>query len=401
MNKHSKINLGPSSAHRWLECPASVRFIVENADKLPDETTEFAQEGTLAHEYASKWLKMSVDFTRGFIKEYTIPEITDTDMLKHCLNYIDLVRNRIRNIYETHIEIESKVPLWYLPERNGYIDCAIADSKNRTLEIIDLKYGMGVSVDAVRNPQLMIYAESFIRADDFYKVDDDWEIKLTIFQPRDRSDNLPPIRTWSLTRAELSAFSKIIEDLSQVILDETSDLPFVPNPEHQCRFCPAQSICSAYAGHVLGVIPMKEEQLVLPNPNTFERSKRVKVLALKSALNAWLEALEEQELHELMNDAPEMGFKVVEGRTHRKWSDYTQAEAALKNLLGEDIYDEPKLISISEVEKRLKIQGKAGMIDALSQVITKPKGKLTLVPTTDKRESVNINLLSEFNNIDI
>lgn len=401
MKNHAKINIGPSSAHRWLECPASPNFIVQNADNLPDETTEFAEEGKIAHALAAEWLTevyVNRDNENSVIK---IPQIDDVDMHKHIKNYVDMVTDKMLPHDETFVKIESRIPLWYLPERSGYIDCVIINPTTKVLEIIDLKYGMGVSVDAVRNPQLMIYAESFIQEYNLvYDFNDKWTIKLSIYQPRDRNDS-NGLREWTISRKDLTVVASIIEELAQSISDNTPDLPFVPNPDHQCKFCSAQSICKAYAGHVLGVVPMENEIIKLPNPNAFDRSKRVKVLEVKDALVAWLEELEKIELHALMNDAPELGFKVVEGRTHRKWADAEQAAEALKNILGDNIYEDPKIITVSEAERRIKAEGKSGMLESLNQVIVKPKGKATLVPVSDKRESLNTNLLAELNNIDI
>jgi hypothetical protein len=400
MNKHSKINLGPSSAHRWLECPASVHFIVQNADKLPDETTDFAEEGKLAHAYAAQWLTETYTYRNRKNYTFKLPDIKDSEMYKHVLEYVQIVRNKMTPYSQTTVMIENKIPLWYLPERNGYIDCVIVNHTRKTLEIIDLKYGMGVSVDPVRNPQLMIYAESFIQQhNDIFEFDDMWDITLTIYQPRDRLNN--GLREWTINRKELKQVANIIEDSAHGIVNNKPGLSFVPNPDNQCKFCPAKSICSAHAGLVLAVVPTSGNTIELPNPNNFDRAKRVKVLEFKDALNAWLDELEKMEIHELMSSAPEYGFKVVEGKTHRKWVDNETAEIALKPILGDDIYDKPKLISVSEAERKIKSLGKADTIESLSKVIVKPKGKYNLVPVSDKREALNQNLLEEFKNIDI
>ena len=394
LNKHSKLNLGPSAASRWLHCTASPQFIVDHANELPDDDTVYAEEGTQAHEFAAKLLSGETSF---------IDQVTDLEMLDHCKSYADLVGVN-RPDGQAELIIEKKVPLFYMPERNGQIDAAWHNTD--TLVIIDLKYGAGVSVEAKYNPQLAIYAESLLRSlYDENELNANFKIKLMIFQPRDRN-NTTPVRIWEITRKELSEFAEVVTKISELIQTRPWYTSFAPEPEKTCKFCPATAICKAYAGHILQVIPEADGTIELPNPNTIYRDKRVKILQMKKGLEQWLEALEKQEASDLANGASSIGFKLVKGKTNRQWKDEKEAESFLlehTQIPESDLFKPKTLISPTQVQAFIRKEGglEEKIYEQFEALIYKPEGKPTLVPITDKREAINFDSANQLENLDI
>lgn len=383
MGKRDVIDLGASSAHRWTRCTASPKFIVEHAKELPEDSSVFADEGTQAHEVASLLLE-----NKGAQPE------TPAEMLRHVMVYVDHVRSH--QTAGARLTVEKRVPLFYLPSRNGIVDAAT--QRPDALYIDDLKYGMGVSVDAVENEQLAIYAESIIRQwEQITTFSADHPVHLSIVQPRDRN-NPVAIRTWSLTRRELSAFTtKIGAKAYQALNGKTEFFPC----EEACKFCPAKGICSAYATQGLVQLPEEARIINLPDPGSLNREQRIQVLKAKKVLTEWMDAVLAQEVSDLMNGAEPKGFKLVEGRANRTWAD---AEAALKLLNNHLTIDELRpradLISPAQAEKALKgIELSTKFENKLKSLITRPEGKPTLVPEDDKRPAIQTQ--SQLVNLDI
>ena len=192
------IDVGPSASARWTTCTASPQFIVDNWEKLSDSSSSFADEGTAAHSVAS-----------ALLLKRPVPDDTPVDMLAHATHYRDFV---MKDFTEGDLlEVETKLPLFYLPSRNGVVDAAVM-APNR-VSISDLKYGVGVGVEAKDNTQLAIYAESLIQRWEMISTfDKDMPVDLSIYQPRDRN-NPEPVRTWPLTRGDLGDVASGIHSL--------------------------------------------------------------------------------------------------------------------------------------------------------------------------------------------
>ncbi len=395
---HSR--LAPSSAHRWVECPASVKFLEDNAKILPKQDWSYADEGTKAHEIAHGILALARE--TGAV---SMPEKwDDPEMRVHVKSYVDFVLDHWLEVGASLL-IESRVPLFYLPEQRGTVDIAIIGPKG--IYIIDLKYGVGVTVEARENKQLAIYAESLIQQQELIDdVPDDTLITLCIYQPRDRN-NPEPVRLWCISRGELRRFCTRIAEVAVMIRMEGLGLPFAADPEKQCRFCPATGICKEYAAHVLGVIPQAKAEegqaIVLPDPNSLTREQRCNVIAMIDGLTMWMDAIKAQELGELMAGAAPIAFKLVEGKSNRQWTD----EAAVSKLLGnylsaEEKYADPKLISPAQAEKALKGKETSTKFEnKLQTLITKPPGKPTLAPIDDKRPALDVNPTKGLENLDV
>ena len=381
MGRRDTIDLGPSAAHRWTRCTASPKFILAHAAELPDDSSVFADEGTQAHEVAATMLE-----GKG------VQPGTSSDMLKNVQVYVEHVRSH--QTAGSRLSIEKRVPLFYLNSRNGVVDAATQSPD--ALWIDDLKYGVGVSVDAFENQQLAIYAESMIRQWELItEYSPEMPVHLSIIQPRDRN-NPVAVRTWTLTRRELAMFTTQIGAKAWQAMN--GEAQFSPSYE-ACKFCPAKGICSAYATQGLTALPAEARVINLPDPGALTREQRVQVLKAEKVLRDWLDAVATQELSDLMNGAEPQGFKLVAGRTNRTWVD---EEAALKLLNNHLTIDELRpradLISPAQAEKALKgIELSTKFENKLQSLITRPEGKPTLVPEDDKRPAIQ----TQFQNIDV
>ncbi len=382
----SHAKLSPSGSSRWAVCTASVGFIDAHAHELPPSGGVYADEGTQAHEYAkSMLLGKKVELPPGFSDPVS--------------RYVEFIRSQT-SLSETLI-VERRVTLFYSDIYQGTVDAAQVTPER--IFVGDLKYGAGVSVDAVENKQLAIYAESLIR--EYEEIDDvagSAEVSINIFQPRDRN-NPEPVRNWTLKRSELRDFvRREIEPAVDIIRNHPEQAKFVANPDAQCRFCPAKGLCKAYANYGLDQTPLgielfevvsEKQQIELPQPDSLTREQRIKIILARKPLEKWLEAVEQQEVAELMNGAAPAGMKLVEGKSNRAWSDEEAAEKLLKNYLASDEVRPPgNIVSPAAAEKLLAGKETSTRFEnRLSSLITKPEGKPTLVPETDKRQALELN----------
>lgn len=380
--KHSR--LPPSKAYSWASCTASVKLIEDNDAILPKDGSKEADEGTRAHAYLTALLK----------PDSAKAEPDDAPMA----NIIGALIQFIRELYEVgdRMIVDAQVPLFYLPSERGTLDVGLVNA--RRIVILDLKYGVGVDVKAKNNRQLAIYAESQIRLlETVEDIDPSTPVILIIYQPRSRNDPTV-VREWHLTRGELAAFCVEIERPAQDIL-AGRNLKFAPG--EACKFCRAEGICTAKGTKGLKAIHGEDEpvdrQIVRssapPPASSLTREQRQRVLAGKQGLIAWLEAVEKQELAELMAGAPPLQFKLVEGKSNRAWvSEQRVAKLLLDHLRHELIYPPvtPEIISPAQAEKLLKgVTVSAEFKEEFASLYMKPKGKPTIVPIDDPRPALN------------
>ena len=368
---HKVIDVGPSASGRWSVCTASPAFIVEQAEHLPEDKSVFADEGSVAHLLASKLLT----------NEDTGP--VGEEMMKHVRTYVDHVSQRKGT---GTLLVEQPVGLFYLPHRNGIVDAAVLEPNK--VQIFDLKYGQGVSVEAEGNTQMAIYAESLIQSwEQITEFAPDLQVEMTIVQPRDRN-NPEAVRTWSLSRQELAALTADLKAKAEIALSGKGE--FVPD-DKACQFCAAKGLCAAYAKRGLVALPPEARIINLPNPGALSRDQRVQVLKAKKVLVQWLEAVENQEVADLMGGADPAGLKLVEGKTNRQWRDADAAQRLLSNHLSMDeMRPRSDLLSPAAAERLLKgTELSTKFRNKLTSLITKPEGKPTLVLEDDPRPSLS------------
>lgn len=369
--------LSASSAHRWLVCTPSARL----EETCPETTSQYAEEGRLAHNIAE--LKLRKTFiepmsTRIFnirLKKFKKHELYQDEMLKHTDTYLEYIQGITHNFSSPpYVAIEKKLDFSaYVPEGFGTADCIIISG--RTMYVIDFKYGKGVPVSAENNPQMMLYALGAYEAYSFlYLIE---TVKMNIVQPR-----LNSISEWEISINDLLywATNTVMGGAEKAWAGKGE---FVPG-EH-CRFCRAKALCRARSEFNTAI-----EESYPSKPPLISNEEVGQLLIKARDLAKWVKDLEEYALAECLagNEIP--GWKAVEGRSVRQ---FTDTDAAFKVLIDagydEAVLYERKPITLSATEK---LVGKKKFIELLTQYVDKPPGKPTLVLESDKREPIKPNL---------
>ena len=379
MTQRKHALLSASGASRWMPCPASVRM----EEAIPEQASTFAEHGTAAHELAERCLTEDVtaDFHQG--KVFNGYE-ADDEMVEAVQLYLDYVRN-----HKGEVWIEQKVDFSpWVPGGFGTCDCLVI--KGDTATVIDLKFGKGVRVDAEDNPQAMLYALGALNEYEFL-FDDIEHFTLSIVQPR-----LDHISEHTISKDELLKFGEHAKERASEALQE--DAPFSPG-EKQCKFCRAKDNCRALAEHSLQVAAEDFADVVVPiTLKDISRLSNEEVAALLPQLDNianWIKALEAHALNKLEQGHEVPGYKLVAGRSIRKWADEEDAEKALRGskLKVSEIFSK-KLITPTQAEKVL---GKGHPI--LQEHVIKPDGKPAIAPLKDKRPAIVVELGQDFKDV--
>lgn len=358
MTAHAK--LSASGAHRWMACPGSV-----NAEGgRVDRTSSFAEEGTRAHdlmEIALKSGKPCRDLTQ------------DREMADFVQVYVDYVNSLRQPGDALFIEYRVDFSEW-VPEGFGTADTIIVSDE--VLHIIDLKYGKGVPVYAENNPQLMLYALGAY--DECMFLSDFQSVKISIVQPR-----LDTISEWEISITDLLKFGEVVR---QAALDTQNPKAKRVPGEKQCRWCKAKATCPALYKMTSDTLLADFEQIdEAPQPHKLSFAQMRLALENKGLIEAWLLSVENSVKDLLLEGGTFEGFKLVEGRSVRKWSDEDQAGERLVDLVGEQNAFTKKLISPAQAEKLLGKKDKAKIGD----IVAKPRGAATLAKETDPRPAIS------------
>jgi len=377
--------LSPSSSARWLNCTASVAAI--EAAAIVDTGSEYADEGTFAHDLAAKVLAAGLD-PFDFVgmrskcgRFQATEEFTD-----HVNTYVEYVRSLQKTI-DTHC-IEHRVPLFYSPQETGTIDAALF--RGETWHVVDLKFGRGVPVSAEENTQLMIYALSSL-----IHIGEERDVTLHIVQPRIFKE----ASIWVFTVARQHEFRKQVEDtVAAIRADEVS----FHGGEKQCRWCPLSGMCEGQAEAMLREVALDFDDLTadvssqLPKSDTLTADRLAKVLAAKAGIQQWLKDVEAYAMRLATAGGVIPGYKLVEGRSMRTWIDDDLAEQMLRKVLPVGDCYSKKVLSPAAAERALKGKKDGKNIRFLRQLIHKPAGKLSIVSESDGRTPVE----SEFEELD-
>lgn len=365
--------LSASSAHRWLECTPSVRL----EEEIPYEgSSSYAAEGTLAHSIA-EW-KVDRYLIPGIGTMSFCPEPQDEEMDRCTDMYKDFVEEEykalLKETKDALLLTEQKLEFGeYVPEGFGTADCVIISDK--TLEVIDFKYGKGVPVSADDNPQLRLYAlGAYLRFSVLYDFE---QVKTVIFQPRLDSVTSEYITTEALLEWADSFVKKRAE------LAYNGLGAFVVG-DH-CRFCRAAAICRARAEAAFNMLDSEEVHTTVP---LLHDSEIPGILDRIPNAEAWIASIKEYAKDKAIREGVKWeGYKLVEARTQRKISDQIGAMAKLEEegYSVEDVTN-TKLKGLTELQKVL---GKKKFEELLEPYIVKPQGEPTLVPESDKRPEIN------------
>ncbi len=368
--------LGPSSAHRWLVCTPSARL----SESFADQDSEYAKEGTLAHRIGELLLRKrweGEDITADLEAAQADP-LYSGEMGEYMEGYAAFIEERMAEAKtrckDPRIFVEQCVSFeGYIPESFGTADCLILS--DGLLDVIDLKYGQGVPVTAEGNPQMRIYGLGCFLALSFaYEIN---EIRMTIYQPR--IDN---IATATMTRTGLLDWAEN-ELKPKAALAWAGEGDFCPG-EGTCRWCRAAPICRAHRDYQLELAKRD-----FADPPLLSPDEVAEVLARLPALTAWAKSVEDYALDAAVNQGASFpGYKVVEGRSNRKYADTDSIAAALRKAGYKvaDIYKPRELLGLGAMEK---LVGKKKFGELAGQYIIKPEGAPTLVPEADKRPPIN------------
>lgn len=369
--------LSASGAHRWLLCTPSAML----EEQFPDTTSEAAREGTLAHELAELKVRnyfnpadISKRKLNAQIKKMKENELWQDEMLGHTDTYIDYIRDvSIKLPSQPYVAVEKRLDLGvYVPEGFGTADCIMLQGED--LFVLDFKYGKGVPVSAEENPQMMLYALGAYKAYCFlYPIS---RIHMSIIQPR-----LDNISEWECSLEELLKFGQYVSERAALAVKGEGD--FCPG-EKQCRFCRAKQQCRARADHNIRMAFSPDKGKMPPLISSEEAGR---YLLEGEDLEKWLKDLKEWALAECLAGKQVPGWKAVEGRGSRDWTDM---EAAFEKLTKSGVTEEAMLwekkpLTLAQIEK---LVGKKDFQDAVGEFVIKKPGKPALVKESDKREAI-------------
>jgi len=360
--------LSASSAHRWLNCPPSAKLC---ADK-EDTGSEYAREGSCAHELCEYKVR---HFLLGEDAQNPTENLDfyDTEMEDSTEEYFTYISELI-----DETKAHCKVPIVlveqrldfsrYVPKGFGTGDCVIVAAD--VLHVIDFKYGKGVEVSAENNPQMMLYALGALELFDcLYDIQ---EISMTIFQPR-----LNNVSKWRISKPALLAWAEnTLRPIAELAAKGEGEFKA---GEH-CRFCKVKATCRKRAEYNLELA--KYDFAV---PDTLDTTEISAVLAKADELAAWAADVKEYALQQALSGVKFDGFKVVEGRSVRKYTD----ENAVAQVVEKAGY-QPYETSVLGITAMTKMLGKKKFDELLGSLVVKPRGKPALVADSDKRAAIDL-----------
>lgn len=371
---HSR--LGASSSHRWMNCPGSVKL----CEAVPDKSSSYAEEGTLAHSLAELIINYNLgrikkaEFNKGMKKiqgsQYYSQEMQDyikdyTEKVWELMNAAKSISKDAVLLTEQRLDFSDWVP-------DGFGTGDVVIVYDRVIHIIDLKYGKGVGVSAEENPQLMLYGLGALSSYDMlYDIE---KVILTIIQPR-----LDSISTYETTAAELLEWGekKVRPAAEETLKDDAKCVA-----GEWCRFCKVKAVCRARKDAMTELAKME-----FSDPRLLEDYEIGEVLRLADQLTAWAGDVKEYAQEEAEKGKKWDGWKLVEGRSNRKYSNEAKVAETLREAGYEEaLLYERKLYGITAMEK---IVGKKPLAELCGSLIIKPPGKPVLVPESDKRPEIN------------
>ena len=373
-------DLAPSAAHRWMRCPGSVPM----SKGIGDRGSSYAAEGTWAHKLAEVRLEGRESLTEDETADLVglTGETYDTAaMADHVGYYVDYVRGLGGDLFT-----EQRLSLTAITGEEGAAGTADAVIlRGSELVIADLKYGQGVKVEAVENPQLTIYAGAALGTFAPMMEEELAQIRLIIIQPR-----LDHVSEWVLTPAELEDRLAVIskaaaEARREMATDDMDQWHFCPGLS-QCRFCPARGRCRELARFALTAAGLPELKGTVPKLDTCMIGEALGKLDL---IQSWVDGMREAAEEELLKGRKIPGWKLVAGRAGpRKWGDKAAADRVLSEKgVPDSLRFARELISPTQAEKLVK----AGQItedqwQAVQGEIVRSEPKPAVVPESDPRE---------------
>lgn len=365
--------LSASGAHRWMNCPPSARLERE----FEDNSGEAAAEGTAAHALAEHKLRKALKRR----SKKPISKYDSDEMDVHTDGYVEFIQELIaqakQECADPVVLIEQRLDFSkYVPDGFGTGDCVIISEG--TLHIVDFKYGQGILVSAEGNPQMMLYALGALEL--FDHIYDITTASMTIYQPRREN-----VSTYTVEKECLYQWAdEVLKPIASLAFEGSGECV----PGEWCRFCRAAVKCRARAEDNLNLARFEFALPPLLSDGEIEE-----ILAKLDDLISWASDIKAYALDAAVRHGKEwQGFKLVEGRSNRKYANEEAVAEAAKDAGYRDIYRQ-SLITLTEMER---LMGKDNFQAILGGLIEKPPGKPTLVPLSDKRQSISTSAIQEF-----
>ena len=366
--------LSASSAHRWLHCTGSPLLEKE----FPDSTSVYAQEGTLAHELCElKLMAYTGEITKRKLtsmkSKLMKSELWQLEMDSTSEVYLDYVKDitlsyTVRPVILTEKRVDFSR---YVPEGFGTADCLILAGD--TLHVVDYKHGKGVVVDADHNPQMMLYAlGAMSELSLLYRFK---SIHMVIVQPRVNN-----ISEFTMTADELREWGEsVVKPKAEAAISGKGEF----EADDWCRFCRAKQQCKTRYESNDSLYPELSER---HDPRLITLDELGKYLKRGKDMVAWLEDMKEYALSESLAGADVPGWKAVEGRGSRAFTDTDEAvDTLIKNGIDESVLYERRVLTLAQMEKAV---GKKAFGELVGDLVVKNPGKPTLVEESDKRPKI-------------
>jgi len=374
--------LSASGADRWMNCPPSARL----EEMIDEKSSVYAKEGTFAHSLAEQKLLNYIgeiskaEFNKR-LNELKRSEFYSKELEDYVDVYVDFAIEKINGHKAGIVFVEKTVDYnWICREGFGTCDLLILDGD--VIEIIDFKFGKGLKIDAKNNSQLKLYALGAI--DNFNFIFEAKKVKMTIVQPR-----LDNISSEEIEVEELINWGEVeVKPLADLAYAGEGNF----KPGSYCRWCRAKATCRARAEESTKMV-----RLDFRPPPLLTDEEIVEVLNRINELKKWADDVEIYAFNKAVNEGKEWpGFKLVEGRSNRRYSDEDKvAKALLAAGYSEDRIFSKALLSLTKLEKEI---GKDKFEGTLGDLIERPPGKLKLVPEEDKRLAVRNGAEIDFKN---
>ena len=374
---HAK--LSASGSEKWMTCTPSARM----EEAFPDEGSEFAREGTFAHAVFEQellhYLGREVEPLPNELMHFDSPALVDyvRESVDYCIKRIEAARARCKDPV-FYVERRLDFSRW-VPEGFGTGDFVIITDD--LVEVLDLKYGKGIYVDAKSNSQMRLYGlGAFNELADLYDIQ---RVRMTVLQPR--------LGNYSSEELPIADLLKWADDavVPAAKLAWAGEGVFVPGPHCTSSFCKARYTCPARAEGALAVARQEFgsiEDAQPPVPESLTLDRIADLLPKADLVIDWFTDLKAYALKQAEKGTTVPGYKLVEGRSNRKYSDQEAVAKALRDAeVPDEIAYERSLLGITAMTDAL---GKKKFAEVLGDLVIKPEGKPTLVPEGDKRPAI-------------